>query len=205
MIVVLPWADVEETANAYRIWIAFDSDHAPSGADKENIRAVGKAARKMSKTLAALNPRARHKLAVHIGAMLSAHHGETAMLEAAKLIDAIADASPLAEKEIPKNWRNTAERMAASSLRTIFEHYGIDFAATADYGNTSAAVATLQAIVYLGCNKKMGPESARKWIAEAKAHRYGMSQEEAARLYRESRQNARETVDQNLSDRFPRS
>src|ERR1019366_2062107 len=110
-----------------------------------------------------------------------------AQTEIVALGRALAESAKLARADIPRDWPNTAARMAASSLRVLFSHHGLHFSATvSEYGKKSDAVAALIKVAHLA-GDKMKLDAARKWI-EFAIHEH------------EEREKARETVNQKTGE-----
>ena len=151
-------AELEVIAESYRFWRGKDLEHPPSAEAKKQIKDVKAAASKMLSAIERLGPRARHQLICR--------HGNGALLEATEVIAAVATSAELAADDIPKDFLNSAIRMAADSLRALFEHHGLDFSATCneDYGGASLAVKSLFDI----CGRDLSLNAAQKWVAFAK-------------------------------------
>ncbi len=159
--------ELNRIVSAYRDWRSFDSDHAPSAAAKKQLRATASAAGKLRDSLARLDDHARRHAANRLGAKLLTD-GPTALLEFTRALSAVEEASTNALGDLPRDWSNTAARMAADSLRAAFKHRGLDFSATFDdYGNASPAVTTLVDVARRAGDSSMTLAAARKWVEHA--------------------------------------
>jgi len=178
-------AELERIANSYRAHRQWDLQLAPSAVGKKQITSITSAAARLLKAMDSLNDRGRHELALRIGDKLNTD-GSAALLQVKETITALAASAEMARGDIPRVLPDTAPRMAASSLRSLFEHRGMNFSAGADNenGSKSLAVDALLAVVRDAGDNDMTADAALKWIEGAIAeHRDnpGMSQQEAAR------------------------
>lgn len=199
-------AELERIADSYSAHRNWDESHAPNAVGKKQVTSITSAAARLLKTIDSLNARARRQLELRMGDQMMPD-GAVALSQVTETITALARAAEAARADIPRTWPDTAARMAASALHSLFEHRKLTFSASVDeYGKKSLAVEALLAVATAAGNKDMTAEAARKWIEGAIIeHRdnKGMTQEEAARLYRESRDKDREMIDEKSEQRFP--
>jgi hypothetical protein len=161
-------AELERIANSYRSHRDWDSHHTPNTAGKKQIATVTSAAARLLKAMDSLSDRGRHQLALRLGDKLNTD-GAVALLQVKKSIETLADATEMARGDIPRSWPDAAARVAAASLRSLFDHHGIPFSASASdgYESKSLAVEALLAVAADAGNNDMTADAACKWIEGA--------------------------------------